>query len=124
MTLAGCTAEESDAPAVEPSEASTSATSPPSAPSTEPRPDGSGAGAPTLRDPYVGSFGNGGYDAVRYDLTLRWQPGSELLTGTSQMTARSTQRLARFNLDLVGLRVQRVTVDGSTGVVVAAEDRP
>ena len=69
-------------------------------------------GSRTLHDSLFPTIGNGGYDAVRYDLTLRWEPDRELLSGTSRMTARSTQALSRFNLDLVGLRVQRVSVDG------------
>ncbi len=69
-------------------------------------------GAPTLDDPYVGTYGNGGYDVGHYDLTLAWDPEREHLDGQAVITATATQELARFNLDLVGLTVEDVTIDG------------
>ncbi|HET8988781.1 MAG TPA: M1 family metallopeptidase, partial [Humibacillus sp.] len=38
--------------------------------------------------------------------------GSNLLTGDARVTAVATQDLSRLSLDLVGLRVQKVSVDG------------
>ncbi|WP_318205191.1 M1 family metallopeptidase [Streptomyces sp. SCL15-4] len=70
------------------------------------------AGAPGAGDAYFPLSGNGGYDVRHYDLTLRYRPADRRLDGTAVLTARATQRLTRFDLDLSGLTVTRVTVDG------------
>ncbi len=70
------------------------------------------AGATTLEDPYVGSFGNGGYDVRHYDLTLGWDPDERRLDGIAIISATATQNLSAFNLELTGLTVSEVTVDG------------
>ncbi|WP_424215468.1 M1 family metallopeptidase [Streptomyces sp. BI20] len=78
-------------------------------------------GASGLRDPYFPKAGNGGYDVAHYDLDLSWDPpagagavgsGGGRLAGTAVLTARATQGLSAFNLDLAGLEVSRVVVDG------------
>ncbi|MFI2413017.1 M1 family metallopeptidase [Streptomyces sp. NPDC018947] len=69
-------------------------------------------GAAGLRDPYFPKAGNGGYDVGHYDLTLAYDPDAEHLTGTATITARATQDLSAFNLDLKGLDVENVTVEG------------
>ncbi|MFI9648199.1 M1 family metallopeptidase [Streptomyces sp. NPDC052040] len=65
-------------------------------------------------DPYFPKQGNGGYDVSHYDLTLGYDTGSRHLDGRAELRARATERLTRFDLDLSGLNVTRVTVDGST----------
>lgn len=70
-------------------------------------PGGSG-----VRDPYFPKAGNGGYDVEHYDLTLDYTPGTRRLTGTAVITARATQGLSAFDLDLAGLHVDSVTVEG------------
>ncbi len=70
------------------------------------------AGAPGLGDPYYPLDGNGGYDVAHYDLDLTYDPARDRLSGVATITARSTHALSRFNLDLDGLRVDRVAVDG------------
>ncbi|MEV4201412.1 M1 family metallopeptidase [Micromonospora globbae] len=72
------------------------------------RPGGADAG-----DPYVPGRGNGGYDVAHYALDVRYDPASDRLTGNATVTATATQGLSRFNLDLAGLDVARVTVDGA-----------
>jgi aminopeptidase N len=69
-------------------------------------------GATSADDPYVPGRGNGGYDVTGYELDLAYRVGSNLLTGKARITAVATQDLSRLSLDLVGLRVQKVTVDG------------
>ena len=64
-------------------------------------------------DPYVGKLGNGGYDVSHYDLDVRYDPASDMLWGTATIEAVATQNLSRFNLDLRGLTVRSVTVDGA-----------
>ena len=74
--------------------------------------DSFAAGAPGLGDPYFPANGNGGYDVGDYDLAVRYDPLPGMLVGTATITAKATQDLSRFNLDLVGLTVREVTVDG------------
>ncbi|MFI2434499.1 M1 family metallopeptidase [Streptomyces sp. NPDC018693] len=73
-------------------------------------PDRSGASG--LKDPYFPGAGNGGYDVSHYGLTLSYDPATTHLTGTAVITARATQDLSAFNLDLAGLDVEQVTVEG------------
>ncbi|MFF6997437.1 M1 family metallopeptidase [Streptomyces sp. NPDC008313] len=72
------------------------------------RPGADGAG-----DPYFPRMGNGGYDVTHYGLTLSYDPESRHLSGTAEITARATQDLSAFRLDLKGLGVRSVTVDGA-----------
>jgi aminopeptidase N len=73
----------------------------------EPRP-----GAPGIGDPYYPLDGNGGYDVEHYGLDLRYDPATDVLAGTATITARATQSLSSFDLDLQGLEVRSVTVGG------------
>ncbi|WP_067477243.1 M1 family metallopeptidase [Actinomadura hibisca] len=75
------------------------------APAFTPGADGAG-------DPYFPKAGNGGYDARKYDISLRYLPGGPHIESRAAITAAATQNLSRFNLDLVGLNVESVTVDG------------
>ncbi|SCG56560.1 M1 family metallopeptidase [Micromonospora inositola] len=70
-------------------------------------------GAVDAGDPYVPGAGNGGYDVEHYRLKVRYDPGSDRLTGEATITATATAGLSRFNLDLAGLTVDRVDVDGA-----------
>lgn len=76
------------------------------------------AGADGVGDPYFPQAGNGGIDVVHYDLDLTYSPPAEgaplngQLEGTATLTLRATQDLHQFNLDLRGLSVSSVTVDG------------
>jgi aminopeptidase N len=61
--------------------------------------------------------GNGGYDVTHYGLDLSYDPSSGRLRGTATVSATATRRLDRFDLDLAGLTVDRVTVAGRTARV-------
>jgi aminopeptidase N len=63
-------------------------------------------------DPYFPELGNRGYDVARYDLGLRYEPSTGELHGDTRITASTTELLRRFHLDLVGMDVASVTVDG------------
>jgi aminopeptidase N len=76
-------------------------------------------GAAGIGDPYFPKYGNGGYDVGGYDLALRYDPKSGRLDGTATITATATQDLNRFDLDLAGLRVATVTVDGAAATAEA-----
>ncbi|WP_445024082.1 M1 family metallopeptidase [Streptomyces sp. SAS_270] len=69
-------------------------------------------GAAGVRDPYFPKAGNGGYDVTHYTLALAYDPEAHKLTGTAEITARATQDLSAFDLDLKGLDVGGVTVEG------------
>jgi aminopeptidase N len=69
-------------------------------------------GSPTAGDPYFPQAGNGGYHVVHYGLDLGYTPETKQLTGTADLTVTPTQRLSSFYLDLSGLTVESVRVDG------------
>ncbi len=70
-------------------------------------------GAPGIGDPYFPGDGNGGYDVEHYDLRIGYTPATDQLTGVATLRARATQALSRFNLDLDGLTVDAVQVNGA-----------
>ena len=70
-------------------------------------------GADSAGDSYVGRLGNGGYDVSHYDLDVTFDPETNQLSGIATIEAVATQNLSRFNLDLQGLTVSSVTVDGT-----------
>lgn len=70
-------------------------------------------GSAGLRDPYFPRLGNGGYDVTHYALTLGYDPDARVrLRATAVVTARATRDLGSFNLDLKGMDVQSVAVEG------------
>ncbi|WP_069770501.1 M1 family metallopeptidase [Streptomyces sp. LUP30] len=69
-------------------------------------------GADGIGDAYFPQLGNGGFDARHYDLALAYDPGTDRLDGRTTITARATQSLSSFDLDLQKLEVSRVEVDG------------
>ena len=104
--LGGCTADPPDA-------APPATTAPP--PDFRPGADGIG-------DPYFPTYGNGGYDVAGYDLKLRYDPGTDVLSGSATITATATQDLSRLNFDLSRLTASAVTVDGRAATYRAAGD--
>ncbi len=94
-------------------------TTPPEGPGT---PGAAGAG-----DPYFPDLGNGGYDVDHYVLDIGWAPGASggrgAIEGTATVEATATQRLSGFDLDLAGLDVSRVTVDGHAARTVRRGER-
>ena len=64
-------------------------------------------------DPFFPQAGNGGYDVSNYSLKLDYEPQNEQLGGVATITARATQDLSSFNLDLRGFKVNSVTVNGA-----------
>ena len=94
------------------------ACSPGSAPSPPGAAPVAGAG-----DPYYPDLGNPGYRAGHYTLDLTVDPVQGTLAGTAQIQARSTRALSRLSLDLAGLTVRRVTVDGAAAAASRAGDK-
>ncbi|WP_405979481.1 M1 family metallopeptidase [Streptomyces sp. NBC_00158] len=70
-------------------------------------------GASGLRDPFFPRAGNGGYQVEHYALDLAYDPADGQLHGTAVITARAEQGLSSFNLDLSGLKVEGVDVQGA-----------
>jgi aminopeptidase N len=73
---------------------------------------GASAGASGVGDPYFPETGNGGYDVGHYALDLTWDPTRRHLDGVASIDAVATEALSSFSLDLIGLRVTAVDVDG------------
>src|SRR5262249_50792123 len=71
------------------------------------------AGSDGAGDPYYPTDGNGGYDVTGYDVSISYDPPSRHLDGDTTVTAVALQSLSRFNLDLSGLDVTSVEVDGT-----------
>lgn len=74
------------------------------------------AGATTGNDPVFTGIGNGGYDALDYEINLDYDPASNtFLPGThTTMTAQATQGLAGLSLDFMAttLDIDSVEVNG------------
>jgi aminopeptidase N len=77
------------------------------------------AGAAGAGDAYFPFAGNGGYDVHHYDLDISYTPPAPApapivgqLAGVATIDLVATQDLDRFNLDLRGMEVQAVTVNG------------
>ncbi len=68
-------------------------------------------GGAGLGDPYYPSAGNSGYDVTRYQIMINWDPATQILQGTTTISARATQTLRSFYFDL-GLPTDRVQVNG------------
>jgi aminopeptidase N len=75
-------------------------------------PAGADIGAPGLGDPLFPLAGNGGYDVAHYGLALDYDRASGQLDGTAVISARTTQSLRRFDLDLRGFDISLLLVDG------------
>ncbi len=69
-------------------------------------------GAAGIGDPLYPELGNGGYDVGHYALDLEYDPATGLLEGRATVTAAATHDLSSFNLDLSGMDVSSVRVDG------------
>ncbi|MCC3769512.1 M1 family metallopeptidase [Streptomyces sp. UNOC14_S4] len=74
------------------------------------RADAPTPGAPGAGDPLFPLDGNGGYHALHYGLDLSYEPATAHLDAEAVVTARATQDLSRFDLDLSGLTVRSVRV--------------
>src|SRR3954447_5401682 len=70
-------------------------------------------GAPGIGDAYFPLDGNGGYDVSHYDLNVAYDPKTDVLRGLEKLDVTAKQDLSAFNLDLFGLTVRTILVDGS-----------
>ena len=70
-------------------------------------------GSAGVGDDYFPLLGNGGYDVRHYGLAIDYRPETDVLKGVATIQATATQALSSFNLDLDGLTVRSVRVDGA-----------
>ena len=84
------------------------------------------AGAAGAGDDYFPYSGNGGYDVQHYNLDLTYTPPAPApapiqgeLDGIATIDLVATQDLDRFNLDLRGLDVRSLTIDGKPATELA-----
>jgi aminopeptidase N len=84
------------------------------------------AGAAGAGDAYFPFAGNGGYDVRHYDLDLDYVPPAPApaplvgeLSGVATIDLVATQDLDRFNLDLRGLDVSALTINGRKATEVS-----
>ncbi len=90
------------------------------------------AGAPGVGDDYFPYAGNGGYDVRHYRLELRYRPPLDpsvpedklrgRLEGLATLRLVATQNLSSFNLDLRGLDVKWVRVNGKRAGFTQVQD--
>ncbi|UQA93897.1 M1 family metallopeptidase [Streptomyces halobius] len=69
-------------------------------------------GAGGVGDPLFPALGNGGYQVTHYGLTLDYDVPKKRLDATAEITAKAEKDLRSFKLDLQGLKVSGVRVDG------------
>ncbi|WP_213816574.1 M1 family metallopeptidase [Glaciihabitans sp. dw_435] len=69
-------------------------------------------GSASAGDPYLPAAGNDGYSVEFYDLELDYRVATNRLSAIATITARATMPLDRFSLDLAGLTVEKVLIDG------------
>ncbi|CAN5468015.1 M1 family metallopeptidase [soil metagenome] len=67
-------------------------------------------GSPSAGDDYLPTSGNGGYVVGHYDIDLDYRVETNRLVATTVISARATEDLDRFSLDLAGLVVEKVTI--------------
>jgi aminopeptidase len=63
-------------------------------------------------DPYVPDRGDGTYAVTHYDLSLDYKVASNRLAGKAVLDVVAREDVERLHLDLAGLRVSKVMVDG------------
>ncbi|MDE0804348.1 MAG: M1 family metallopeptidase [Acidimicrobiales bacterium] len=113
LLIAACASSDLD---LDERSGATSTTPPPSESTVSPSetagtPQGA-MGADGVGDPYYPGLGNGGYDVATYDLDIEWMPDTGTVDATAAIVLVPTEDLDTFNLDLEGLDVERVVVDG------------
>jgi aminopeptidase N len=81
------------------------------------------AGARTAGDRLFPAIGNGGYDTRHYDLALAYDPSTKLLQGTATIDSAALKNLSEFSLDLHGMPVSSVLVDGRQATFAQQADK-
>lgn len=69
-------------------------------------------GAEGIGDPFFPLMGNGGYDVTHYLLDLTVDLDENHISGVVTLTMTATQDLSQFNLELHGMTIEKIIVDG------------
>lgn len=103
-------------PVVLPSVNAPSETQEPSEPSeptsTLVAPDNPNPGSDGIGDPYFEDLGNGGYDVQHYDLAIDVDMDANVIDAVATIDLVTTQDLTSLNLELLGLSVDSVSING------------
>ena len=78
-------------------------------------------GAAGLGDKYYPTLGNGGYDALHYDLALEVDMETGAVVAELVMKAEAAHGLTSFDLDFLGPDIDAVEVDGRASVFTREE---
>jgi aminopeptidase N len=76
-----------------------------------PAPASASSGEAGAGDPYFPDYGSSGYDAIKYAISVSFDPTKGEISGTTTITARATKDLTSFYYDLV-LQTSSVTIGG------------
>jgi aminopeptidase N len=79
-------------------------------------------GAAGIGDPLFPTAGNGGYDVQAYDLSIALDRTEGPIEGETTIRASATHALSAFHLDLHGLEVRSVEVDGAAAAFTRSGD--
>ena len=80
------------------------------------------AGSLTAGDTLFPTVGNGGYDVRHYAINLRYARSGSI-TARTTIRAKAKKPLSSFSLDLEGLQVDRVRVDGRRASYIRRADK-
>ncbi|TXK09503.1 M1 family metallopeptidase [Microbacterium hatanonis] len=70
------------------------------------------------------NVGNTGYDVQHYDIDLAYDHATTAIAATAEITAEADVELSSFSLDLEGLTVGSVTIDGAAATFSRVSDLP
>ncbi|HUR26973.1 MAG TPA: M1 family aminopeptidase [Planctomycetota bacterium] len=79
-------------------------------------------GAAGIGDELFPTAGNGGYDVQTVELSIAMDKVGGPIEATAKLRAKATQDLSSFDLDLHGLDVRSVEVDGAAATFTRVED--
>lgn len=72
-----------------------------------------GSTGPWIPDPYIKDSGSPDFRIMHYDLELDVRLASNRLAGRAVLTGRAAEKLAKFELDLNGMKASKVQVNGT-----------
>ncbi len=113
LVMTGCTDETPEAP-------EKAAVTPPTTDASTPAPDRTDAGRwgaavnELVEDPFYPDVGEPDVDALHYDLSLRWDPDADRLSGVTTLAFRAARDLTDLQLDLAApMEPGEVLLDGT-----------
>ena len=76
-----------------------------------------------LNDTLFPELGNGGYDVQHYTIDLTFDPDRNYIEGLTKIEAVALQKLEAFHIDLSGLEITKILVDGVPAVFSRANHK-